>query len=70
MQQLQKTVLYRLAPSASKEGAQSSFKSAGIRLAWADVLLNWVWFPPVCASKPAVFLWRVDTWVKGFWIGG
>jgi len=33
MQQLQMTGLYRLAPSASKEGAQSSLKSAGMRLA-------------------------------------
>jgi len=31
MQQLQTTVLYRLAPSESKEGAQSSVKSAGMR---------------------------------------
>jgi hypothetical protein len=33
MQQLQKTVLYRPASSVSKEGAQSSFKSAGMRSA-------------------------------------
>ncbi len=34
MQQLQNAVLYRLASSVSKEGAQSPLKSAGMRLAY------------------------------------
>ncbi len=34
----------------------------------ADVLLNWVWFPPVCASKPAVFssgIGEMNKWIVG-----
>jgi hypothetical protein len=35
MQQLQNNLLYRPASSASQEGAPSSYKSAGMRLALA-----------------------------------